>query len=158
MGPTEWLVVAGVLAFAGASFFFAVAESALFALGKFRAREIAGQPGGATVLRLLEQPAELLATVSLGNTAANAAIVALVLWPVLLGQWRAEVTLPAVALFILLGCVVAPGGGTDVIGARDDGMASAILPTVQRDVIAGAGAHGVAAGGVPCGCGVSGAG
>ena len=108
MGPTEWRVVAGVLAFAGASFFFAVAESALFALGKFRAREIAGQPGGATVLRLLEQPAELLATVSLGNTAANAAIVALVLWPVLLGQWRAEVTLPAVALFILLGCEVLP--------------------------------------------------
>ena len=108
MGPTEWLVVAGVLAFAGASFFFAVAESALFALGKFRARQIAGQPGGATVLRLLEQPAELLATVSLGNTAANAAIVALVLWPVLLGQWRAEVTLPAVALFILLGCEVLP--------------------------------------------------
>ncbi len=108
MGPTEWMVVAGVLAFAGASFFFAVAESALFALGKFRAREIAGQPGGATVLRLLERPAELLATVSLGNTAANAAIVALVLWPVLLGQWRAEVTLPAVALFILLGCEVLP--------------------------------------------------
>lgn len=108
MGPTEWLVVAGVLAFAGASFFFAVAESALFALGKFRARQIAGQPGGAAVLRLLEQPAELLATVSLGNTAANAAIVALVLWPVLLGQWRAEVTLPAVAVFILLGCEVLP--------------------------------------------------
>ena len=108
MGPTEWLVVAGVLAFAGASFFFAVAESALFALGKFRARQIAGQPGGVAVLRLLEQPAELLATVSLGNTAANAAIVALVLWPVLLGQWRAEVTLPAVAVFILVGCEVLP--------------------------------------------------
>ena len=108
MGPTEWLVVAGVLAFAGASFFFAVAESALFALGKFRARQINEQLGGAVVLRLLEQPAELLATVSLGNTAANAAIVALVLWPVLLGQWRAEVTLPAVAVFILLGCEVLP--------------------------------------------------
>lgn len=108
MGPTEWMVVAGVLVFAGASFFFAVAESALFALGKFRARQIAEQPGGAVVLRLLEQPAELLATISLGNTAANAAIVALVLWPVLLGQWPVELTLPAVAIFILLGCEVLP--------------------------------------------------
>ena len=102
------MVVAGVLVFAGASFFFAVAESALFALGKFRARQIAEQPGGAVVLRLLEQPAELLATISLGNTAANAAIVALVLWPVLLGQWPVELTLPAVAIFILLGCEVLP--------------------------------------------------
>lgn len=108
MGPTEWMVVPGVLVFAGASFFFALAESSLFALGKLRARQIAEQPGGAVVLRLLEQPAELLATVALGNTAANAAIVALVLWPVLLGIWPAEYTLPAVALFILIGCEVLP--------------------------------------------------
>lgn len=108
MGPTEWMVVAGVLVFAGASFFFAVAESALFALGKFRAKEIAEQPRGAVVLRLLEQPSELLATIALGNTAANAAIVALVLWPVLLGQWPVVYTLPAVAVFLLLGCEVLP--------------------------------------------------
>lgn len=108
MGPLAWLVLPGVLVFASASFFFALAESALFALGKWRARQIAEQPGGAVVLRLLEQPSELLATIALGNTAANAAIVALVLWPVLLGQWMAVVTLPAVALFILLGCEVLP--------------------------------------------------
>ena len=108
MGPTAWLVLPGVLAFAGASFFFALAESALFALGKWRARQIAEQPGGATVLRLLEQPAELLATIVLGNTAANGAIVALVLWPVLLGQWPVELTLPAVAVFILVGCEILP--------------------------------------------------
>ncbi len=108
VSPTEWLVVPGVLVFASASSFFAVAESALFALGKFRARQMAEQPGGSVVLRLLEQPSELLATIALGNTAANAAIVALVLWPVLLGQWPAEFTLPAVALFILLGCEVLP--------------------------------------------------
>lgn len=108
MGPTEWLVVTGVLLFAGASFFFALAESALLALGKWRAQQIASQPGGAIVLRLLEQPAELLATIVLGNTAANAAIVALALWPVLLGQWPVELTLPSVAVFILVGCEVLP--------------------------------------------------
>ena len=90
MGPTAWLVLPGVLVFAGASFFFALAESALFALGKWRARQMAERPGGAVVLRLLEQPGELLATIVLGNTAANGAIVALALWPVLLGQWPAS--------------------------------------------------------------------
>ena len=108
MGPVEWLVLPGVLAFAGASFFFALAESALFALGKWRARQIAEQPGGATVLRLLEQPSELLATIVLGNTAANGAIVALALWPVLLGQWSMPLTLALVALLILVGCEVLP--------------------------------------------------
>jgi CBS domain containing-hemolysin-like protein len=108
MGPTVWLVLPGVLAFAGASFFFALAESSLFALGKWWARQVAGQPGGAVVVRLLEQPSELLATIVLGNTAANAAIVALVLWPVLLGQWPLWLTLAAVAVFILVGCEVLP--------------------------------------------------
>jgi len=108
MGQIVWLVVPGVLVFASASFFFALAESALFALGKWRAKQIAEQPGGATVLRLLEQPAELLATLVLGNTAANGAIVALVLWPVLLGQWPVELMLPAVAIFILVGCEILP--------------------------------------------------
>ncbi|MBK7999559.1 MAG: HlyC/CorC family transporter [Verrucomicrobia bacterium] len=57
---------------------------------------------------MLERPSELLATITLGNTAANSAIVALVLWPVLLGQWPAEYTLPAVVIFILVGCEVLP--------------------------------------------------
>ena len=108
MGPTVWLVLPGVLVFAGASFFFALAESALFALGKWRAKQIAGQPGGAIVLSLLERPSELLATIVLGNIASNGAMVALVLWPVLLGQWPVELTLPAVAIFILVGCEVLP--------------------------------------------------
>jgi CBS domain containing-hemolysin-like protein len=108
MGPTAWLVLPGVLVFAGASFFFALAESALFALGKARARQVAERPGGTVVLRLLEQPGELLATIVLGNTAANGAIVALALWPVLLGQWPVLPTLGAVALFILVGCEILP--------------------------------------------------
>lgn len=108
MGPTAWLVLPGVLVFAGASFFFALAESALFALGKWRAKQMAERPGGAVVLRLLEQPGELLATIVLGNTAANGAIVALALWPVLLGQWPVLPTLGAVALFILVGCEILP--------------------------------------------------
>src|SRR5262245_38299312 len=108
MGSTVWWVVPGVLVFAGASFFFALAESALFALGQGRRRQLGEQPSGRTVLRLLEAPSELLATIVLGNTVANSAIVGLALWPVLRGQWPVWPTLVAVALFILIGCEVLP--------------------------------------------------
>ena len=105
---TASLVVLGILVFASASFFFALAESALFALGKWRARQLAEQKQGRNVLRLLQQPAELLATISLGNTVANGCIVALALWPALNGQWSPAITLAAVLGLILVGCEVVP--------------------------------------------------
>lgn len=108
MWPWAYVVAFGVLVFAGASFFFALAESSLLALDKWRARQLAQEPRGAKVARLLEKPSELLATISLGNTAANAAIVALALWPVLLGLWPAAWTLLAVSLFILIVCEILP--------------------------------------------------
>lgn len=108
MWPWAYLVTFGVLVFAGASFFFALAESSLLALGKWRARQLVQQPRGAKVGRLLDKPSELLATISLGNTVANAAIVALALWPVLLGLWPAAWTLIAVSLFILIVCEILP--------------------------------------------------
>jgi len=108
MWPWAYAVAGGVLVFAGASFFFALAESALFALGKGRARQLAEEARGAAVTRLLEKPSELLATIVLGNTVANAAMVALALWPVLLGIWPAAWTLIAVSLLILVGCEILP--------------------------------------------------
>ena len=108
MDLTAWLVMAGVLVFASASFFFALAESALFALGQWRARQIQERPGGARLLRLMEKPSELLATVILGNTVANGALVTLALWPAFNGQWPAWASLLAAALLILIGCEVLP--------------------------------------------------
>jgi CBS domain containing-hemolysin-like protein len=108
MGLMPWLVLLGVLVFASASFFFALAESALFALGKWRARQLAEQPGGATVVQLMEQPSELLATIVLGNTVANSALVTLALWPALSGLWPAWWSLLAAAVLILVGCEVLP--------------------------------------------------
>ena len=108
MGLTASLVSVGVLIFAGASFFFALAESALFALGQRRARRLVDQPNGKVVVRLLEQPAELLATIVLGNTLANGSIVALGLWPALRGEWPQALTLGAVFLLVLIGCEVLP--------------------------------------------------
>src|SRR5437870_1925733 len=84
MGLAGYVVIVGVLLFAAASFFFAVAESSLFSLGKWRARQI----NNPRVQALLEKPSELLATIVLGNTIANGGIVALALWPALRGKWE----------------------------------------------------------------------
>ena len=89
-----WAVMA-VLVFAGASFFFAVAESALFSLGTWQTRQLAKHSPhtGGVVARLLAQPQDLLATIVLGNTFANAAIVAIPLWLALSGGWSLWMTL-----------------------------------------------------------------
>jgi CBS domain containing-hemolysin-like protein len=110
MGLTAWLVLAGAVVFAGASFFFALAETALFALGKWRARQMAETfpQQGVAVLRLLEQAPEVLATIVLGNTLANGALVALALLPALHGLWSAALSLTAVLVLILIGCEVVP--------------------------------------------------
>ena len=103
-----WL---GVLGFAAASFFFALAETALFSLGKWRARQLAERsPGlGGSVAALLNEPQDLLATIVLGNTLANSALVALALW-MSLGVKGAHIglTLAGAFLLILLGCEVVP--------------------------------------------------
>ena len=108
MGSTTYLVIAGILFFAAASFFFAVSESALFALGKWRARQLTNKPNGVIVDGLLSRPSELLATIVLGNTIANSAIVALGVWPALAGYWPLFPTLVGLVLLILFGCEVFP--------------------------------------------------
>jgi len=100
----------GVLVFAGASFFFALAETALFSLGKWQARQLAERDprAGGMVLRLLAEPQDLLATMVLGNTFANAALLATALWMALSGRWHLAVTMAALLALILLGCEVLP--------------------------------------------------
>ena len=69
-----------ILVSAGASFFFALAETALFSLGKWQGRQLAERHprGGWRVTKLLEEPQDLLATMVLGNTFASAAMLAVV--------------------------------------------------------------------------------
>ena len=105
--------ITGILIFAGASFFFALAESALFSLSSWQKRQLAGlEPGGNGVLgRLLESPQDLLATIVLGNTVANSAILAIGLWAALNGGWSVAVTMAAVLallILVLLGCETIP--------------------------------------------------
>jgi putative hemolysin len=100
----SYAVVIGILVFAAASFFFAVAESSLFSLGKWRARQLNNQ----RVQALLEKPSELLATIVLGNTLANGGIVALALWPALRGKWDAAWSVAGALALVLVGCEVLP--------------------------------------------------
>jgi CBS domain containing-hemolysin-like protein len=102
--------VAAILIFAGASFFFALAETALFSLSKWQARQLAEHhPGaGKIVAQLLERPQDLLATLALGNTFANAAMLAVALRMVFNAHWTLALTMLTLLVLTLLGCEVLP--------------------------------------------------
>jgi CBS domain containing-hemolysin-like protein len=100
------LVLVAFILLVGASFFFALAESALLSLGTRRARELKDHNArnAEVVLRLAESPQEVLGTIVLGNTIANALIVALVL-PYALSiesVWWTWVSLVVLLLVLLL--------------------------------------------------------
>ena len=105
----DWAVVA-ILIFAGASFFFALAETALFSLGKWQAAQLAEKNprAGKIVAALLEHPQDLLATLALGNTFANAAMLAVALRMVFNAHWMLALTLLTLLALTLLGCEVFP--------------------------------------------------
>src|SRR5216684_4005790 len=110
MGPEELAAIAVVLIFAGASFFFSVAETALFSLSKWQVRQLAEREPrvGAIVVRLLAEPQDLLATMVLGNTFASAAILATALWMGFNGRWPLVATIIGMLALILFGCEVLP--------------------------------------------------
>ena len=100
-----------ILIFAGASFFFALAETALFSLAKWQVVQLVEKNprAGKIVAALLEHPQHLLATLALGNTFANAAMLAVVLRMALHAQFTlAALTLIALLALVLLGCEVLP--------------------------------------------------
>jgi putative hemolysin len=103
-----WVALVGC---AAASFFFALAETSLFSLGKFRTRRLVERhpKTGELLQNLLAQPQDLLATVALGNTFANACMVALLLWrEPNWHAWHALVAVLALLLLQLMGCEVIP--------------------------------------------------
>src|SRR5437899_5577122 len=110
MTPAAIVALVVVLLFAGASFFFALAETSLFSLSKWQARQIAERAprAGGIVLRLLAAPQDLLATMVLGNTFATAAVLAVALWMALHRHWPLAATVAGLLLLILIGCEVLP--------------------------------------------------
>lgn len=107
---TPYAAAVVVLIFAGASFFFALAETSLLTLSKWQVRQLAErQPrAGDLLTRLLAEPQDLLATLVLGNTFATAAMLATGLWMALHGRWPLGVTILGLLLLILIGCEVLP--------------------------------------------------
>ncbi|MGO9200196.1 MAG: hemolysin family protein [Limisphaerales bacterium] len=99
-----------VVIFAGASFFFGLAETSLFSLSQWQGRQLAERAPrlGGIVLRLLSKPQDLLAAMVLGNTLASAAMLATALWMALGGRWPVAITLVGLAALILFGCEVLP--------------------------------------------------
>jgi putative hemolysin len=102
--------VMAILLFAGASFFFALAETSLFSLSKWQLAQLAEKKPrrGRIVSRLLESPQDLLATLALGNTFANAAMLAVALRMVFNAHWALALTMIALAALVLIGCEVFP--------------------------------------------------
>jgi len=96
--------------FAGASFFFALAETALFSLSQWQVSQLVEKNGGAgrLVAQLVARPQDLQATLTLGNTFANAAILAAALRMVFDAQWHLALTMVALAAVTLIGCEVLP--------------------------------------------------
>jgi len=105
-----WIALIALILFSGVSFFFALAETSLFSLGKWQLRQMqAGAPGPAkTIQLLLASPQDLLAVLVLGNTFANAGIVGVTLWMSLTRGWPLLIVLPCLAALILFGGEVAP--------------------------------------------------
>jgi len=97
-------MVLAVVFFAGASFFFALAETALFSLSKWQVGQLAENKSGAgkIVSELLARPHDLQATLALGNTFANAAVLALALRMLFNAQWGFALAMLAVAMVLLL--------------------------------------------------------
>ena len=104
------LAITAIVLFAGASFFFALAETALFSLSQWQVRQLAEKHpiAGRTVASLLENPQDLLATLALGNTFANAAMLAMTLRMVFNAGWALVVTMIALLALVLIGCEVFP--------------------------------------------------
>ena len=99
-----------VFVFAGASFFFALAETALFSLSRWQVRQLEEREKrvGGIVARLLAEPQDLLATMVLGNTFATAAMLAPAFWMALGGYWPISITIIALFALALFGCEVLP--------------------------------------------------
>lgn len=110
MAPAPLAALVVVLVFAGTSFFFALAETALFSLTKWQARRLAERDTatGAIVMQLLADPQDLLGMMVLGNTVATAAMLGSAMWMAISGHWWPAVTLAALLVLILFGCEVLP--------------------------------------------------
>ncbi len=107
----SWYAIGAALVIAAAcSFFFALAESALFALGRFRAqRMLEDRPSdGRRLEPLFRNPEDLVATLAFGNTLANATVIGVVVWVLSNSYIHEFISGAATLVSLLLFCEVLP--------------------------------------------------
>jgi putative hemolysin len=95
---------------AGASFFFALAETALFSLSKWQMRQLSEREPRfrQVIMQLLAEPQDLLATMVLGNTFATAGMLAIGFWTAYRAHWPIVFTVIGLFVLILFVCEVLP--------------------------------------------------
>ena len=105
-----FLPLSVIVVFAGASFFFSLAETCLFSLSKWQVRQLGSRSSGSgpVVARVLGDPQYLLATLALGNALASAAMLGVAMWMALAEHWSLPWTLVTLLVLILVGCEVFP--------------------------------------------------
>lgn len=110
MSFLQIMAIAAVTLFTAGSFFFALAETALFSLGDWRVRQLAAEGSRAAkrLTRLLSDPAELVATLALGSTMANALLVTVVILWTLDGHGVHPLVIAILLPGVLVGCEVVP--------------------------------------------------
>ena len=100
-----------LLLFAGAGFFFALSETALLTLGKWRLRLIMERHpvSGVLIRKLLAEPHDMLATITLGNTLAHGTLIAAA-WMIGIqaDDWGKGLAPAVLAAALLLFCEVVP--------------------------------------------------
>lgn len=110
MDSAQSLAVVALIVFAAASFFFSLAETALFSLGKLQLRQLLQTDlrKGASVERLLSTPQDLLGTMAFGNTFALGGMLAFGLWMGLTGRWLLVPTIVGLFIVLVFFCEVLP--------------------------------------------------
>lgn len=130
MSATPILAAVGFVVLGGASFLFALAETALFTLGNWQVRQLAERDPdrGPAVARLLQRPQDILASIVLLNTFVSAAVVVLAFWMIFHEGWPLGVTAGAALVGILLFGEILP----KTLAVRDPGFwALRIVPWVR---------------------------
>jgi putative hemolysin len=110
MEPAALLALVVILISAGASFFFSLADTAIFSLSRWQARKMNEQhpAAGMIIAQMLTKPQDVLATIVLGNTFAAAAMLAVGLTMALSGRWPTAITVAGLLLLTLVGGEVLP--------------------------------------------------
>jgi len=110
MDFAQSLALVAMIVFAAASFFFSLAETALFSLGKLQLRQLVQTDlrRAASVERLLQEPQDLLGTMAFGNTFAFGGLLVFGFWMGLTDRWMLWPTIVVMFVVVVFLCELLP--------------------------------------------------